>query len=81
MKRWTDISPDRTHMYRDLFEESKDTVYVSSREGKILNINRAAVELFGYSMKELIGMDIRALYGGCREAVRGVPPRPLCSNY
>jgi PAS domain S-box-containing protein len=48
--------------YRDLFEESKDAVYVSSREGKILSINRAGVELFGYPAEEMIGMDIRMLY-------------------
>lgn len=49
--------------YRDLFEESKDAVYVSSLGGKILSINRAGVELFGYTREEMIGMDIRALYG------------------
>ncbi len=78
MKRRTAISPAGTRMrgplvdacYRDLFEESKDTVYVSSREGKILNINRAAVELFGYTMKELIGMDIRALYADPQDRER-----------
>jgi PAS domain S-box-containing protein len=56
--------------YRDLFEESKDTVYVSSREGEILNINRAGVELFGYSREELIGLDIRALYAEPRDRER-----------
>ncbi len=48
--------------YRDLFEDSRDAVYVSSREGTILSINRAGMELFGYSHEELLGMDIRTLY-------------------
>ncbi len=48
--------------YRDLFEDSRDVVYVSSRDGDIIAINRAGVELFGYSRRELMGMDIRALY-------------------
>ncbi len=48
--------------YRDLFEESRDAMYVSSKEGKILTINRAGTELFGYSRGELMGMDIRVLY-------------------
>jgi PAS domain S-box-containing protein len=48
--------------YRDLFEDSRDAVYVSSREGNILTLNRAGVELFGYSRGEMVGMDIRALY-------------------
>ena len=48
--------------YRDLFGESKDAVYVSARDGRILDFNRAGAELFGYSGKEVIGMDISALY-------------------
>jgi len=48
--------------YRDLFEDSRDVVYVSSKEGKILTINEAGTELFGYSRGEMMGMDIRALY-------------------
>jgi PAS domain S-box-containing protein len=48
--------------YRDLFEGSRDAVYVSTRQGRILSINKAGIELFGYSREEMIGMDIRALY-------------------
>lgn len=48
--------------YQELFEESKDAIYISSREGKILSINRAGVELFGYTREEITGMDIRMLY-------------------
>lgn len=48
--------------YRDLFEDSRDAVYVSSKEGNILTINKAGVELFGYSREEMMGMDIRTLY-------------------
>jgi len=38
--------------YRALFEESKDIVYISSPDGKILDINPAGLLLFGYSTKE-----------------------------
>jgi PAS domain S-box-containing protein len=48
--------------YSDLFSESKDTIYVSSREGEILDVNRASEDLFGYRREELIGMDISTLY-------------------
>jgi len=56
--------------YRDLFEDSRDTVYVSSKEGKILTINEAGMELFGYSRGEMMGMDIRALYADPRDRER-----------
>jgi two-component system cell cycle sensor histidine kinase/response regulator CckA len=50
--------------YRTLFEVSMDVVFVSTPEGKILDINPAGVELFGYASKEeLLKADIaRDLY-------------------
>jgi len=45
--------------YRSLFEESKDTVYITTPDGKILDINPAGVEIFGYTSKEeLLHVDI-----------------------
>lgn len=38
--------------YRTLFEESKDVIYISTPEGKFLDINPAGIELFGYPSKE-----------------------------
>ncbi len=48
--------------YRDLFGESKDGIYISSRDGKILDINKAGEELFGYTRGDMIGMEIYTLY-------------------
>ena len=38
--------------YRTLFEESKDAVFMSTPEGRFLDMNSAGIELFGYSSKE-----------------------------
>jgi PAS domain S-box-containing protein len=38
--------------YRSLFEESKDMVFITTLEGKVLDINPAGVELFGFQTKE-----------------------------
>jgi len=48
--------------YRDLFRLSSDAVYLSTRTGEIVAVNQAAVQLFGYSEDELIGMDARVLF-------------------
>lgn len=40
--------------YHTLFEESKDVVYMSTPDGKFIDINPSGVELFGYSSKEEI---------------------------
>ena len=38
--------------YQTLFEKSSDVVFISTPEGKFLDINSAGLELFGYSSKE-----------------------------
>ena len=58
-KNFEDALRASEEKYRTLFEESKDAVYISTPEGKYVNINQAGVELFGYSSKEeLLAIDI-----------------------
>lgn len=38
--------------YRTLFEESKDVLFVSTSDGRFLDINPSGVQLFGYASKE-----------------------------
>ncbi len=38
--------------YRELFEDSRDMVFISSKEGRILDINPAGVILLGYETRE-----------------------------
>lgn len=40
--------------YRSLFNESRDAIYITSRDGKFLDANQALVDLFGYSKEELL---------------------------
>lgn len=45
--------------YRALFEDSKDGVFVSTLEGRFIDVNPAGVEMLGYSTKdELLQVDI-----------------------
>ncbi len=48
--------------YRTLFEESNDAVYITTREGKLIDANRAFLDLFGYARDKAINMDIRNIY-------------------
>jgi two-component system cell cycle sensor histidine kinase/response regulator CckA len=45
--------------YRTLYEESRDALYITTREGKIVDINQSMLDLFGYTREEMIGMNIR----------------------
>ena len=49
--------------YRTLFNESRDAIYITSREGIFMDANQAGLELFGYTREEMIGkIDVRGLY-------------------
>lgn len=48
--------------YRTLFEESRDAVYVTTRDGEFVDGNKSLLDLFGYSRKELAGLNVRELY-------------------
>lgn len=54
--------------YRSLFEESKDGIFISTPEGKIIDLNPAMVEMYGYSSKdELLQTPIENLYMNPKE--------------
>ena len=61
-KRAEEMITESEQRYRSLFEDSRDAIYTSSRDGIILDANEAALELFGYSRSELIGMHIGEIY-------------------
>ncbi len=49
--------------YRTLFDESRDAIYITSREGKFLDVNRALLELFEYSKEEMIDtLNVKEIY-------------------
>lgn len=45
-------------LYRNLMENSIDAVYLLSREGSILNVNRVACDMTGYTREELLARTI-----------------------
>ncbi|MFQ6613053.1 MAG: PAS domain S-box protein, partial [Fidelibacterota bacterium] len=48
--------------FRTLFEESNDTIYITSLDGKIIDMNPAGEELFRYTREELLKMKAQELY-------------------
>ena len=50
---------DSEEKYRKLFEESRDAIFISSSDAKMLDVNIAGVEMLGYSTKEdVLGLRI-----------------------
>jgi len=48
--------------YRSLFELSRDAVYCSARDGSVSEVNDSAIDLFGYTRAEFVGLEARRLY-------------------
>lgn len=47
------------HKYRSIFDESKDPIFVTSREGYVLDANQSALDLFGYDMDDFLELPLR----------------------
>jgi len=52
--------------YRTLFELTRDAIYLTRRDGTVVDVNAAAASLFGYSREELVGLQARRLYSDKR---------------
>ena len=48
--------------FRALFEDSRDAIFISSPEGKFIDLNQAALDLFGLTRDEAIGANVAERY-------------------
>ncbi|MEW6530465.1 MAG: response regulator [Thermodesulfobacteriota bacterium] len=56
--------------YRTLFEQSKDAVFITSREGKLLDANQAFLTLFHLTREEARNLDVLCLYNDPADRMR-----------
>jgi PAS domain S-box-containing protein len=70
--------------FRSIFENSHDIIYVSDKNGNLLDINKSAENLFGYSHEELLKMNTSDLYDNKddrRKFVEAMNSSGICSNF
>jgi diguanylate cyclase (GGDEF)-like protein/PAS domain S-box-containing protein len=48
--------------YRNLFESSRDPIYITSEDGRFIDANHALVDLFGYTREEIMAMTASEVY-------------------
>ncbi|HBF43352.1 MAG TPA: hypothetical protein DDW42_06925 [Desulfobacteraceae bacterium] len=48
--------------YRTIFEDSRDAIYLKSREGKFTDVNQSMLDLFGYTKEEMTGLYSKDIY-------------------
>jgi diguanylate cyclase (GGDEF)-like protein/PAS domain S-box-containing protein len=56
--------------YRSLFEESRDAVYITARDGRFLDVNRSFLEMFGFTREELLRRNATDLYDNVADRLR-----------
>jgi len=48
--------------YRTLFEDSRDAIAITDRDGTFLDVNKAMLDLFGYRKEQMMKMKFQDLY-------------------
>jgi diguanylate cyclase (GGDEF)-like protein/PAS domain S-box-containing protein len=48
--------------YHNLFESSRDPIYITSEDGRFIDANQALVDLFGYTKEEIMTMTAGEVY-------------------
>ncbi|MEN6374669.1 MAG: PAS domain S-box protein [Smithella sp.] len=70
-KRTEAVLKESEEKYNQFFKTSRDCVFITSKDGRLIDLNDAAVELLGYSSrKELLQMKIPFVYANEEEQTR-----------
>jgi len=56
--------------FRTLFAKSRDAIMITTTNGTFVDINQAALDLFGYTKNELAALNVRGLYADPQERVK-----------
>ncbi|MEN6376239.1 MAG: PAS domain S-box protein [Smithella sp.] len=65
------VRKESEEKYDQFFKTSRDCVFITSKDGKFIDLNDAAVELFGYSCREdLLQMKIPYVYANREERAK-----------
>jgi diguanylate cyclase (GGDEF)-like protein/PAS domain S-box-containing protein len=56
--------------YRTIFEDSRDAIYITTREGIFVEVNQSLLNLFGYIREEMIGLNAMQIYVNADERTR-----------
>ena len=49
-------------LYKNLFDQSNDAIFIHTMDGKMVDVNSRAEELLGYTKEELMGMNVPDLH-------------------
>jgi diguanylate cyclase (GGDEF)-like protein/PAS domain S-box-containing protein len=53
---------DSEKRYRTLFQDTRDAINITTRDGQVLDANQSFLDLFGYAREDLAGLNAKELY-------------------
>ena len=69
-KRMEEALRDSEEKYRNLFEGSKDAIYITTQEGQFVDFNNSALDSFGYTKDEMMRLNAKNLFLHPRERLK-----------
>ncbi|MCX8027101.1 MAG: ATP-binding protein [Thermodesulfovibrionales bacterium] len=83
--KMADEIKDREYRFRKIFEDSKNAIILTLKDGTIINANKASIDLFGYPSKDnIIGKNIAHLYSSqsdFEDIISDIKSKGHISNY
>ena len=61
-KRVEEALRESEEKYRTLFEQSRDPVYITARDGRFVGANQSFLDLFGYARDEMLELNAQQVY-------------------
>jgi diguanylate cyclase (GGDEF)-like protein/PAS domain S-box-containing protein len=62
LKRAEEALRESEKRYRTLFQDTRDAMNITTRDGQVLDANQSFLELFGYTREDLAGLNAKELY-------------------
>ncbi|MDH5185495.1 MAG: PAS domain S-box protein [candidate division WOR-3 bacterium] len=70
-RRQTEVAlRESEEKYRTIFEGSRDSIYITTRDGKIVSVNEALLTMFGFAREEVDQLNSQEFYANPEDRIR-----------
>ena len=61
-KKWEQALGESEERYRSLFDDSRDAIYITRKDGSFVDMNQSCLDLFGYTKEEIFRFNAKSAY-------------------
>ena len=61
-KKWEQAMKESEERYRSLFDDSRDAIYITRKDGTFVDVNESFVNLFGFTRQEVLKLNAKMAY-------------------